>query len=314
MQQLNIQPFASWGIPRNAAFSMQTFTIEECMQTFITSPFEKLFTDTSSTRSYLRALDSFPNKNIFLEVDGDKLRKLKREGENGDCITIRCSEEKTHSHARCKITLEDDAHRFWDSVQNHMHKLMETCITSSIKSTSTVFKTDHILDEDKANKITLLGMVAIISDHLVQFLIYLDYKKAKDYSCIDIYMWQHPLRYIHDPKRFEDKRKCTWTDATAENKVLAALMATHARLGTDSKLGELMNEIFPFIVNEYDKINTYTWSEIENIVKDKENMAIVRRYLPHLALHIGHDGNGMSSVAHNGDSSGRCPLSSLVGI
>jgi hypothetical protein len=34
----------------------------------------------------------------------------------------------------------------------------------------------------------------------------------------------------------------------------------------------------------------------------------------HLALHIGHYGDGMRGVAHDGDPARGCALSSLVGI
>lgn len=279
---------------------------------FVTNRFENIFTQISKTTSFKQYLKKCPPwEETYLQADGDLLRKVKEEtGDNThDLINLNFTTDVKYAHHRCVITFQENTHCFWDAVHRLVYEnILQNFIMSSLKSTHMIFKTANLNPSANADGDTDNQMaIAIFSNHTIYLHIQILADKNKHFSQIIIYLWESPLNNMLDHATNIEKTMYTWIDATAENKILAALMATHKRLGNDSKLGKLMNELFPTIVNEYDKINAYTWSEIRN-------MTITRRYLPHLALHIGHDGNGMGGVAHNGNPSGCRTLSSLVGI
>lgn len=84
----------------------------------------------------------------------------------------------------------------------------------------------------------------------------------EDNMTIDFQLYEYKY---NDKTYFNQQYK--WADLQAEDKILATLMATHSRLGENSRIGQALDDLAPIIAQEYMKQNIYTSQQVIDIMQ-----------------------------------------------
>ena len=169
-------------------------------------------------------------------------------------------------------------HKISDDIQMDIMKIIkrearDVFTDACLKITGHVYETDNNLTDAYDTKYVTVKnhwTLALFPKHTI--MMHIDYygRNDKDHNFFRVFLYSmthgDTNRLLFDSIRSSNHfDETTWYKPKAEDSITAALLATHERLGAHSKLGEILQDLSPMIVDEYRTVTQYDFAQIKDM-------------------------------------------------